>query len=90
MTSALTYREGRPDGSDPVEMFFDVVGFLLGCMPEEVGLEPRYRTVSLFIGRVVVPQSHRGETLIKKSQHGEGLPFSARRLLARQKASKSL
>ena len=38
MTSALTYREGQPDGSDPVEMVFDVVGFLLGCMLEEVGL----------------------------------------------------
>jgi hypothetical protein len=39
MISALTYREGQPDGSDPVEMFLHVVGFLLGCMREEVGLD---------------------------------------------------
>ena len=39
MTMVLTYREGQPDGSDPVEMYFDVVGFLLGCILEEVGLD---------------------------------------------------
>ena len=60
--------------------FFDIIGFLLGCMLGEVGLDI---VIDLFLppGRVVVPQRHRGETLIKNSQRGKGLPVCARRLL---------
>ena len=39
MSGALTYREGRAHGYDPVELFFDNAGFLLGCGLEEVGLD---------------------------------------------------
>lgn len=39
MSAALTDREGQPCDSDPVEAFFDVVGFLLGFPLEEIELD---------------------------------------------------
>jgi hypothetical protein len=35
MSCALIAREGQPCDSEPVETFFDVVGFLLGFLLEE-------------------------------------------------------
>ena len=39
MSGALTYREGQPVDSDPVETFFDVVCFLMGFLLEEIELD---------------------------------------------------
>ena len=39
MSGDLTYREGKPGDSDPVETFFDVVGFLMGFLLEEIELD---------------------------------------------------
>jgi len=62
-------------------MFFRYYRLPSGLYAGRSRIRYRHRPIFLPTGRVVVLQRDRGETLIKNSQRGKGLPVCARRLL---------